>query len=286
MKLCRFGDPGAERPAVLDGDQRFDVSAWGQDYDERFFGSGGIDALREWFRVNRESCPRVPADARHAAAVCRPSKLICIGLNYRSHAAESGMEVPSEPIVFFKSTSAICGAYDDLILPRGSRKSDWEVELAFVIGARASYVDEADALNHVAGYLVHNDYSEREFQFERGGQFVKGKSADTFAPLGPVLVTKDEVPDAGRLDLWLKVNGETMQEANTGDMVFGVAELVSYLSRFMTLLPGDVISTGTPSGVGDGFDPPRFLKGGDVVECGISGLGISKQRVVAWQRQP
>ncbi|HEY6723822.1 MAG TPA: fumarylacetoacetate hydrolase family protein [Polyangiaceae bacterium] len=285
MKLCRYGEPGAERPAVLDGDQRFDVSAWGHDYDERFFGSAGIDGLREWFRANRESCPRVPADVRHAPAVCRPSKLICIGFNYLKHAEETGAELPSEPIVFFKATSAICGAYDDLVLPRGSRKSDWEVELAVVIGARASYVDEADALNHVAGYLVHNDYSEREFQLERGGQYVKGKSADTFAPLGPVLVTKDEVPDAGRLDLWLKVNGETVQAANTSDMVFTVAALVSYVSQFMTLLPGDIISTGTPSGVGNGFDPPRFLKAGDVVECGITGLGISKQRVVAWERR-
>lgn len=285
MKLCRVGEPGAERPAVLDGDQRFDVSAWGQDYDEKFFGSGGIDSLREWFRANRGNCPRVAADVRHAAAVCRPSKLICIGLNYRKHAEESGAELPSEPMFFFKATSAICGPYDDLVMPRGSRKSDWEVEMAVVIGARASYVDEADALNHVAGYMVHNDYSEREFQFERGGQYVKGKSADTFAPLGPVLVTKDEIPDPGRLDLWLKVNGETVQESNTGDMAFGVAELVSYLSQFMTLLPGDVISTGTPSGVGNGFNPPRFLKAGDVVECGITGLGISKQRVVAWQRR-
>jgi 2-keto-4-pentenoate hydratase/2-oxohepta-3-ene-1,7-dioic acid hydratase in catechol pathway len=283
MKLCRFGEPGAEHPAVLDGDQRFDVSAWGQDYDEKFFGSGGIDSLREWFRTNRANCPRVPADVRHASAVCRPSKVICIGLNYRKHAEASGTELPTEPILFFKATSAVCGPYDDLVLPRGSRKSDWEIELAVVIEKRTSYVDKENALNHVAGYMVHNDYSEREFQFERGGQYVKGKSADTFAPLGPVLATRDEIPDPQRLDLWLKVNGETLQEANTSDMAFNVAELVSYISQFMTLLPGDVISTGTPSGVGNGFDPPWFLKPGDVVECGITGLGISKQRVVAWQ---
>jgi len=281
MKLCRFGEPGSEKPAVLEGEQRLDVSAFGEDYDERFFGNDGAARLSQWLGEHRQSCPAVPAEARYAPAICRPSKIICIGLNYKKHAEETGAKLPEEPIVFFKATSAVSGAHDDLVLPRGSTKSDWEVELAVVIGKLARYVDEDAALSHVAGYLVHNDYSEREFQLERGGQWVKGKSADTFAPLGPYLATSDEVPDPGALNLWLKLNGELLQSSNTSDMVFSVPELVSYLSQFMTLLPGDVISTGTPSGVGLGFKPPRFLKAGDVVECGVDGLGVARQQVVA-----
>lgn len=285
MKLCRFGPIGKEKPAVLEGEDRLDVSASGFDYDEAFFGNDKQADLASWLSAHRAECPKVPAEVRHAPPLCRPSKLICIGLNYRKHAEETGAALPKEPIIFFKATSAISGPYDDLVIPKGSKKSDWEVELAVVIGKRASYVERSRALEHVAGYMVHNDYSEREFQLERGGQWVKGKSADTFAPLGPVLVTRDEVPDPSNLDLWLELNGETLQSSNTGDMVFGVPELVSYLSQFMTLLPGDVISTGTPSGVGLGFNPPRYLKPGDVVECSVAGLGISKQRVTAW-REP
>jgi 2-keto-4-pentenoate hydratase/2-oxohepta-3-ene-1,7-dioic acid hydratase in catechol pathway len=212
--------------------------------------------------------------------VARPSKIICIGLNYADHAREAGAEIPKEPVLFFKATTALSGPDDDVILPRGSGKTDWEVELAFVVGKRARYVSEAEAPAHVAGYTLHNDYSEREHQLERGGQWVKGKSADTFAPLGPFLATPDEVGDVGNLELWLSVNGESRQKGSTRNMVFGVAEILSYLSQFMTLLPGDVISTGTPPGVGLGFDPPLYLKAGDVVECGIEGLGRQKQLIV------
>jgi 2-keto-4-pentenoate hydratase/2-oxohepta-3-ene-1,7-dioic acid hydratase in catechol pathway len=226
----------------------------------------------------------VPDSVRWAPPLVRPSKIVCIGLNYRGHARETGAPLPAEPIVFLKASSALAGPYDDLTLPRGSEKTDWEVELALVIGTRASYVDEADALHHVAGYALHNDFSERAFQLERGGQWVKGKSADGFAPLGPFLATADEIPDPMNLSLWLKVNHELLQQGNTSDMVFGVAHLVSYVSQFMTLLPGDVISTGTPAGVGLGCKPPRFLRPGDVCELGIDGLGSSRQRTLAWSR--
>ena len=192
------------------------------------------------------------------------------------------MDIPEEPIVFFKATSAMCGPNDNVVIPRNSEKTDWEVELAFVIGKKASYVDESEALDHVAGYVLHNDYSEREFQIERGGQWVKGKSCDTFAPLGPFLATSDEIADPENLGMWLKVNGETVQNGNSNKLIFGIAHLVSYLSQFMTLEPGDIVSTGTPPGVGLGFDPPRFLKSGDVVELGIDGLGESRQVAVAW----
>jgi 2-keto-4-pentenoate hydratase/2-oxohepta-3-ene-1,7-dioic acid hydratase in catechol pathway len=218
---------------------------------------------------------------RWGAPVCRPSKIVCIGLNYRHHAEETGAAIPTEPIIFFKASSALVGPNDDLVIPRGSEKTDWEVELAIVIGAAARYVTEASALHHVAGYALHNDYSERAFQLERGGQWVKGKSADSFAPLGPFVATPDEIPDVQNLPLSLRVNGETMQNGNTSDMIFGVPALVSYLSRFMTLLPGDVISTGTPAGVGMGQKPPRFLRPGDVCELTIEGLGSSRQRAVA-----
>lgn len=281
MKLCRFGESGSEKPAVMAGDQRLDVSAFGEDFDEHFFGSRGPERLQTWLDQHASQCAHVPSDARHASAICRPSKIVCIGRNYKEHAEETGAKLPSEPILFLKATSALSGPYDNLVLPRGSRKTDWEVELAVVIGKAARYVDEPSALQHVAGYLVHNDYSEREFQLERGGQWVKGKSADGFAPLGPYLATADEVPDPGNLELWLELNGERLQHENTSKLLFGVPPLISYVSQFMTLLPGDVISTGTPSGVGLGFDPPRFLKPGDVVECGIQGLGAMRQRVVA-----
>jgi 2,4-didehydro-3-deoxy-L-rhamnonate hydrolase len=280
MKLVRHGDIGRERPGLLLSDgARVDASGFGEDYSEQFFESDGIARLSRWASANAAEAPRVPSSVRWAAPICRPSKIVCIGLNYRDHARETGAATPKEPIVFLKATSAMVGPNDDLVLPRDSRKTDWEVELAVVIGRRASYVSLERALDYVAGYTLHNDYSEREFQLERGGQWVKGKSADTFAPLGPVLVTRDEVADPQNLGLWLEVNGERVQQGNTSDMIFGVAELVSYVSRFMSLLPGDVISTGTPAGVGMGATPPRFLRTGDVCRLGISGLGESQQRV-------
>ncbi|MET0410740.1 MAG: fumarylacetoacetate hydrolase family protein, partial [Polyangiaceae bacterium] len=280
--LIRFGQVGQERPGVLLADEtRIDASELTPDYDERFFEHDGVARLGRWVEQNASRAPRVDARERWASPIARPSKIVCIGLNYRDHARETGAQEPAEPIIFFKATSALVGPNDDLVLPRGSRKTDWEVELAVVIGRRASYVSEADALEYVAGYTLHNDYSEREFQLERGGQWVKGKSADTFAPLGPTLVTRDEVGDVQALPLWLKLNGELVQNGNTSNMIFGVARLVSYTSQFMSLLPGDVISTGTPAGVGMGARPQRFLKAGDVCELGITGLGQSRQLVVA-----
>lgn len=280
MKLIRHGAIGRERPGLLllDG-TRVDASSFGEDYSESFFATAGLDRLSRWALANGAGAPRVAANVRWAAPLCRPSKIVCIGLNYRDHARETGSEIPSEPVVFLKATSAMVGPNDDLILPRGSRKTDWEVELAVVIGRRASYVDREQALDYVAGYVLHNDYSEREFQFERGGQWDKGKSADTFAPIGPVLTTRDEIADPQSLSLWLEVNGERRQQGNTSDMIFGVAELVSYVSQFMSLLPGDIISTGTPAGVGMGAKPQLYLRAGDLCRLGISGLGESQQRV-------
>lgn len=278
MKLIRFGPEGNEKPGVqLNNGTRLDTAAFGEDYTESFFGTDGISRLQKWLKGNASSCPEVAGKTRLGPPLVRPSKLVCVGLNYAKHAAESGMAIPREPVLFFKATSAITGPDDDLIIPKGSKKTDWEVELAFVIGKRASYVAEASAMEHVAGYVLHNDYSEREFQLEREGQWVKGKSCDTFAPLGPFLATRDEIADPHNLNLWLKVNGETMQQSNTSDFVFGIPKLVSYISSFMTLLPGDIVSTGTPFGVGLGLKPPRYLKPGDQVELGIDGLGSSRQ---------
>ena len=280
MKLIRVGKPGEEKPGVLleDG-TRVDVSSFGEDFGETFFGTNGPARLAHWLDT-QEALPALAGDERLGPPCTRPSKLICIGLNYKKHAEEGGMELPPEPVIFFKATSAIVGPDDNVIIPRNSEKTDWEVELAFVIGKTARYVSEADALDHVAGYVLHNDYSERAFQLERSGQWVKGKSCDTFAPLGPYIATADEVPDPQALNLWLSVNGEKLQDSNTGDMAFPVRHLVHYLSQFMTLLPGDIISTGTPSGVGLGFDPPRFLQAGDEVSLGITGLGTQKQTAV------
>jgi 2-keto-4-pentenoate hydratase/2-oxohepta-3-ene-1,7-dioic acid hydratase in catechol pathway len=280
MKLIRFGEPGQERPGVLleDG-TRVDASAIGSDYNEAFFGNSGLSELASWVKQAGSSAPRVAPKARLGAPVCRPSKIICIGLNYRDHAAETKQDPPKEPVLFFKATTSLVGPNDDLVRPKNSTKVDWEVELAVVIGKKAQYVLKEDALKHVAGYALHNDYSERNFQLERGGQWVKGKSADTFAPLGPFLATPDEVPNVGALEMWLKVNGEFRQKSSTSNMIFDVATLVSYVSQFMTLLPGDVISTGTPAGVGLGMNPQIYLKAGDVVELGIENLGKSRQLV-------
>lgn len=281
MKLIRFGSPGAEKPGVLvDGRGRLDVSAFGEDYDEAFFGNAGPQRLAAWLQREAGSCPRVADAERLGAPICRPSKIICVGLNYRSHAAETNAQPPSEPILFMKATTALTGPQDDLVLPRGSTKTDWEVELAFVVGKRARYVPRARALDHIAGYALHNDYSEREHQLERGGQWVKGKSADTFAPLGPFLATADEL-DPASVKLWLRVNGELKQDSTTADLIFDVPTLLSYISEFMTLLPGDVVSTGTPAGVALGKTPPPYLRAGDVVELGGDGLGTARQRVIS-----
>jgi len=282
MKIFRFGEPGVEKPGVfLPSGKRVDASALTDDYHEAFFAEGGLNRLKVWVEGAGSNAPEVPENVRLGPPVARPSKIICIGLNYADHARESGVEPPTEPVVFFKASSAYCGPTDPTRIPKGSQKTDWEVELALVIDRRASSVDESSAMDYVAGYMVHNDYSEREWQLERGGQWVKGKSADTFAPCGPWLVTRDKIPDVNNLNLWLKVNGEKVQDGNTSSLIFGIPKLVSYLSHFMTLLPGDIISTGTPPGVGLGFKPPRYLKPGDTVELGIDGLGEQKQTMVA-----
>jgi 2,4-diketo-3-deoxy-L-fuconate hydrolase len=283
MKLIRFGEPGREKPgAILKDGSRIDVSSSGSDFDEAFFADGGLQKLESWLQKNAASAPRVPASVRLGPPICRPGKIVCIGLNYRDHAAETKSEIPKEPVLFFKATTSLVGPNDQLMLPKNSRKVDWEVELAVIISKRALYVTEERALDYVGGYALHNDYSERSFQLERGGQWAKGKSADTFAPLGPFLATRDEILDAGKLALWLKVNGKLRQNSSTSNMIFDVATLVSYVSQFMTLLPGDVISTGTPAGVGLGMNPPVYLNAGDVVELGIEGLGQSRQEVIAY----
>ncbi|MBX2952394.1 MAG: fumarylacetoacetate hydrolase family protein [Leadbetterella sp.] len=282
MKLIRFEQEGKVKPGIISPDGRWlDVSAFGEDYNEDFFTHDGPGRLSEWLKTAQ--CPEVSQDTRLDSCVARPSKIICIGLNYAKHAAETGAAIPKEPVVFFKSTTALCGPNDEVVIPRNSVKTDWEVELAVVIGKRASYVDADDALDYVAGYCTHNDYSEREYQLERGGQWVKGKSADTFAPLGPFMATKDEIADPHNLNLWLKVNGEKLQDSNTSDFIFNIPYVIEHLTQFMTLLPGDVISTGTPAGVGLGFNPPRYLKPGDVVELGIEGLGEQRQTAVAYK---
>ena len=281
MKLIRKGEPLEESPGLLLPDGReVDASSFGEDYDEVFLETDGLERLGAWAKENADDLPLFAEGERYGSPIARPSKIVCIGLNYVDHAAESGMEIPEEPVIFFKASSAFCGPNDDLVLPRDGHKTDWEVELAFVVGKRASYVDEAQALDHLAGYALHNDYSERAFQLERCGQWVKGKSCDTFAPFGPVLATPDEIPDPDDLGMWLKVNGETVQSSNTSNLHFKIPFLLSYVSRFMTLLPGDVVSTGTPPGVGMGMDPETYLKAGDLVELGIDHLGSSSQKVV------
>ncbi|MEK0444812.1 MAG: hypothetical protein RLZZ399_133 [Verrucomicrobiota bacterium] len=284
MKLIRFGSAGQEKPGLqLQDGRRIDASAFGADYDESFFSGDGLERLEKWALSHAATAPQLGMSERLGPCIARPSKIVCVGLNYADHAKESGAEIPKEPILFFKSTTALCGPNDDLIIPRGSRKTDWEVELAVVIGKKASYVEESEAMSHVAGYALHNDYSEREWQIERGGQWVKGKSCDTFAPMGPFLATRDEIADPHNLKLWLKVNGELRQNSTTAQMIFHVPRLVSYISQFMTLLPGDVISTGTPPGVGLGIKPePVYLRAGDVVELGIEGLGESRQKAKSW----
>jgi len=284
MKLIRFGESGNEKPGlILDDGRRVDASACAEDFDEQFLGDGGLDKLRGWITSGGAAgAPEIPADTRLGSPLARPSKLLCIGLNFKDHAAETNTPLPEEPVLFSKATSALTGPNDDIIIPKGSEQTDWEVEIAVVISKRANYISEAEAPGHIAGYVLHNDVSERSFQKDRGGQWVKGKSADSFAPLGPFLATPDEIADVDSLRMWLEVNGETMQDGNTSNLIFKIPHIVSYLSQFMSLLPGDIISTGTPAGVGMGMNPPRFLKAGDVVELGIDGLGSSKQNVVAY----
>jgi 2-keto-4-pentenoate hydratase/2-oxohepta-3-ene-1,7-dioic acid hydratase in catechol pathway len=283
MKLIRFGNPGEEKPGIETNDgKRWDVSAFGEDYNASFLDSDGINRLRDWWSVNQEKCPEIDPSTRLGPPTAIPSKLICVGLNYAAHAVESGLDIPGEPVIFAKAPSSVIGPNDNIVIPKGSVKTDWEVELAIVIGKKASYVSEKDALDYIAGYVLHNDVSEREFQIERGGQWLKGKSADTFAPLGPWLVTKDEIVDPNNLSLWLKVNGTVMQNSSTSDFIFGIEHVVSYISQFMSLWPGDIISTGTPEGVGLGLNPPHYLRPGDVIELGVEGLGTSRQKVVAY----
>ena len=282
MKLIRFGKEGQERPGIhLDG-KNYDLSAFVKDYDENFFEQNGLQKLVGI--VNEEKLPLVEDGQRIGSPIARPSKILCIGLNYAKHAKETGAAIPTEPILFIKSTSSLTGPFDNIIIPKNSEKTDWEVELGVVIGKKASYVSEEEAMDYVAGYVLHNDVSERAFQLERGGTWDKGKGCDSFAPLGPWLVTKDEIQNPHRLRLWLSLNGKMMQDSNTDDLIFNIAQLISYSSQFMTLLPGDVISTGTPAGVGLGFSPNIYLKPGDVVELGIDGLGSSKQTAVAYQK--
>lgn len=284
MKLIRFGAEGSEKPGILVGEKRYDVSSIVTDYNESFFENDGLTKLRTAIESGT-SFPEVADDVRLGSAVARPSKIICIGLNYVDHCHETGAPIPTEPIIFFKSTTSLCGPNDNLVIPKGSEKTDWEVELAFVVGKKASYVEEAEALNYVAGYALLNDYSERAFQIEMGGQWAKGKGCDTFAPLGPVLATQDEIVDVNNLGMWLTVNGKKFQNSNTSNLVFKIPYLVHYLSQFMTLLPGDIISTGTPPGVGLGIKPePIYVKAGDVIELGIEGLGSSKQVAVAYSK--
>ena len=281
MKLIRFGPPGQETPGILHGGQRLSVAAFGEDYNEAFFATDGLGRLAEFVRARAGRLPAVAAAARLGPPVARPSKIVCIGLNYSDHAREMGAALPTEPVVFLKATSALSGPNDAIVLPRGSVKTDWEVELAVVIGRRAAYVAEADAAACIAGYVLHHDVSEREYQLERGGTWDKGKGCDTFAPLGPCLATPDELADPGHLRLWLTVNGQLRQDGTTANLIFPVPYLIAYVSRFMTLLPGDVLSTGTPAGVGLGQKPPVYLKPGDVVELGIDGLGSARQVVRA-----
>jgi 2,4-diketo-3-deoxy-L-fuconate hydrolase len=280
MKLIRFGDIGKEKTGVILNDKKYDTSAFGEDYTEQFFETEGLTRLAAF--IKDAELPEVAAGVRLGSPIARPSKIICIGLNYADHAHETNAPLPPEPVIFMKATSAIVGPNDNVVIPKNSVKTDWEVELAVVIGKKASYIDEADALSYVAGYMLHNDVSEREFQLERNGTWDKGKGCDTFAPFGPFLATADEIEDPHNLHLWLKVNGEIMQYGTTSNFIFNLAQVISYTSQFMTLLPGDVISTGTPAGVGLGMKPPVYLKAGDVMELGIDGLGDQKQTLVAY----
>ena len=283
MKLVRHGQAGAERPGLIDSQGQIrDLSGVSDDFGPKFFATGGIERLKS---VNVQSLPIVAKDTRLGPCVAQPGNFIAIGLNYIQHARETNAEIPKDPILFNKAPSCICGPDDTVFLPKGSKKTDWEVELALVIGKAAHYVDEADALSHVAGYFVCNDLSEREFQLERSGQWVKGKMAPTFGPIGPWLVTSDEVADPQKLGLWLELNGKRIQDSSTSDMIFSIARIVADTSQYVLLQPGDIITTGTPQGVGLGMKPPLYLKSGDTMRLGIDGLGVQQQRVLRWEER-
>ncbi len=282
MKLIRFGEAGKEKPGVVLNEIMYDVSSFGEGYNEKFFETDGLKRLEKFLEQNQNSLSKISNGIRLGSPIARPSKIVCIGLNYADHAKETSAAIPPEPVIFLKSTSSLSGPFDNIIIPKNSEKTDWEVELAVVIEKKASYVEEVNAMSYVAGYCLHNDVSERTFQLERNGTWDKGKGCDTFAPLGPWLVTKDEIKDVNSLKLWLSVNGKIMQDGTTANLIFNIPFLVSYVSQFMSLLPGDVISTGTPAGVGLGMKPQVYLKDGDVVELGIDGLGTAKQRCKAY----
>ncbi len=283
MKLFRFNKSGSIGLGIVDlHGKLIDISDFKEDFNEAFFENDGINRLTNWLIANADKCNELNRAPHYLSCVGRPSKIICVGLNYAKHAKESNMEVPKEPVLFFKSTSAMCGPNDPVIIPKHSEKTDWEVELAVIIGKKTSYIGLEEAMDHVAGYCLHNDYSERAFQLERGGQWVKGKSCDHFAPLGPYFVTKDEIINPHQLHMWLDVNDKRMQDSSTADLIFNIPTIVSYISQFMTLLPGDIISTGTPEGVGMGQKPhPVYLKAGDEIRLGIEGLGEQHQIAIA-----
>jgi len=282
MKLIRHGEINSEKTGIILDNVSYDTSAFGEDYNEKFFETDGLERLKAWVMRNPGALPALEQGVRLGSPIARPSKIVCIGLNYVDHARETGATPPAEPVIFMKSTTALAGPNDNIVIPRNSKKTDWEVELAVVIGRRASYVSEAEAMSYVAGYCLHNDVSEREFQIERGGTWDKGKGCDTFAPMGPWMATPDEVGDVHNLRLWLTVNGKKMQDGTTANFIFNIPTLISYTSQFMTLLPGDVISTGTPAGVGLGMTPNVYLQPGDVVELGIDKLGQARQKVHAY----
>jgi 2,4-didehydro-3-deoxy-L-rhamnonate hydrolase len=286
MKLFRWKKGDKTFPGIVQNEQYFDASALKEDYNEEFFETGGLSRLKEFLDKNKGHLIRLDEPVRLASPVARPSKIVCIGLNYADHARETKAQPPPEPVIFLKSSTALTGPFDPIIIPKNSRKTDWEVELAIVMAKKASYIQESEALDYVAGYCLHNDVSEREFQIERSGTWDKGKGCDSFAPLGPFLATPDEIPDINQLRLWLKVNGKTMQDGNTANLIFKIPFLISYISQFMTLLPGDIISTGTPAGVGLGMNPPVYLSPGDIVELGIDGLGVSRQKLVSYGFPP
>jgi 2,4-didehydro-3-deoxy-L-rhamnonate hydrolase len=282
MKLFRWKDGSKTSPGIILGETYCDVAGLNEDYNEAFFETGGLQRLEAFVTKNRSGLRKLEEPVVFASPIARPSKIVCIGLNYADHARETKAQPPPEPVIFLKSTTALSGPFDPIIIPRNSKKTDWEVELAVVVGKKASYIKESEALDYIAGYCLHNDVSEREFQIERSGTWDKGKGCDSFAPLGPFLATPDEIPDVNKLRLWLSVNGQKMQDGTTADLIFKIPFLISYISQFMTLLPGDLISTGTPAGVGLGMNPPVYLSAGDVVELGIDGLGISRQELVSY----
>ena len=286
MKLIRWKKGDKTFPGIILNEQYFDASALEEDYNEEFFETGGLTRLSAFLDKNAGDLKKLEEPLRLASPIARPSKIVCIGLNYEDHAIETKAQPPTEPVIFLKSTTALSGPFDPIIIPKNSKKTDWEVELAVVMARKASYVQESEALNYIAGYCLHNDVSEREFQIERSGTWDKGKGCDSFAPLGPFLATKDEIPEINLLRLWLKVNGKTMQDGTTANLIFKIPFLISYISQFMTLLPGDLISTGTPAGVGLGMNPPQYLSPGDIVELGINGLGTSRQELVSYGFQP